>query len=87
MLQAETSSHLLMQKIERDGTLNALTNAARQSEYTTAELGVAGLRHFVYKSKLHLQLTMPAFEDPYDNPTDKQRYCSHDLSIYVVQHL
>lgn len=49
-----------------------------ETEYTVADLGVPGLRHFVYKSRPHVQVTMPLFEDPYDDPNEKRRCASSD---------
>ncbi|CAI2178026.1 1425_t:CDS:10 [Funneliformis geosporum] len=52
--------------------------AASQSEgYSIADIGVAGLRHFIYKSKTCLQYTSPAFLASYNNPREKRRY-THD---------
>ncbi|CAG8487370.1 10073_t:CDS:10 [Funneliformis caledonium] len=48
--------------------------AASQSEgYSIADIGVAGLRHFIYKSKTCLQYTSPAFLASYNNPREKRR--------------
>ena len=64
------------QKLEGDGTLTSISAAIRSgaTEYSVAELGIPGLRHFLYKSRPHVQVTMPTFEDPYDDIQEKRRY-------------
>lgn len=63
------------QRLENDGLLSGLMHAMvrGETEYSVADLGVPGLRHFVYKSRPHVQVTMPLFEDPYDEPNEKRR--------------
>lgn len=58
-----------------DGTLTALVNAyqSKQTEYSVSGLGIPGLRHFVYKSRIQVQITQPIFEDPYDQPEARKR--------------
>ncbi|KAG2037856.1 hypothetical protein BDR03DRAFT_956378 [Suillus americanus] len=44
--------------------------------YFTSQLGISGLRHFVYKSRLHVQNTSPVFEElhvTYDTLGAKRR--------------
>jgi hypothetical protein len=61
--------------MEADGTLDAIATAFRsgQTEYSVAELGIPGLRHFLYKSRAQVQITCPTFEDPYDNIDERRR--------------
>lgn len=61
--------------MEVDGTLDEITNAFRsgQTDYSVSELGIPGLRHFVYKSRAQVQITVPVFEDPYDNMQERRR--------------
>lgn len=72
------------QKLENDGTLDEISSAIHTglTEYAVSELGIPGLRHFVYKSRSHVQITMPIFEDPYDNPHEKRRI----ITMYQVMH-
>jgi len=58
-----------------DGTLNALLNAykSKQTDYSVAELAIPGLRHFIYKARAQVQVTLPNFEDPYDQPHARKR--------------
>ncbi|KAK0187930.1 vacuolar fusion protein MON1 [Armillaria mellea] len=72
------------QKLANEGTLKLLSDCLRsgQSEYAVAELGIPGLRHFVYKSRAQVQVTFPTFEDPYENLTDRRRI----ITLYQVLH-
>jgi hypothetical protein len=39
------------------------------------DVGIAGLRHFLFKSKAHIQFTMPSFGEPYINrPKEQKRF-------------
>lgn len=60
----------------QDGLLKALSDAVDRgdTEYSVADLGIPGLLHFVYKSRAHVQVTLPLFEDPYDDVNEKRRY-------------
>ncbi|KAH9950658.1 trafficking protein Mon1-domain-containing protein [Amylocystis lapponica] len=66
------------QRLEQDGLLAAISTAItrRETEYSVSDLGVPGLRHFMYKSRPHVQVTMPLFEDPYDDTNEKRRCAS-----------
>ena len=66
---------LIRQKITSDGTLNALLNAykSKKTDYSVAELAIPGLRHFIYKSRAQVQVTLPNFEDPYDQSHARKR--------------
>lgn len=71
-------------KLSVDGLLRALTKAvlSRQCVYTVAEVGVPGLRHFVYKSRSQVQITLPTFEDPYNGMNEKRRL----ITLYQTLH-
>jgi hypothetical protein len=58
-----------LQRLEREGSLEAISNAIRSgdSAYSVSELGIPGLRHFFYKSRPHVQITGPEFEEPYED--------------------
>lgn len=69
-----------------DKTLDSLVEAsnARKTEYYVSELGIPGLRHFVYKSRTQVQITLPVFEDPYDQTSERKRsglLYSHDVTL------
>ncbi|PFH53895.1 hypothetical protein AMATHDRAFT_186512 [Amanita thiersii Skay4041] len=72
------------QKLESEGTLDELINSCqtRQSSYVVSDLGIPGLRHFIYKSRRHVQITMPAFEDPYEDATSRRRL----VTLYQILH-
>ncbi|KAJ6585164.1 vacuolar fusion protein MON1 [Mycena capillaripes] len=72
------------ERMESDGTLDIIANAFRsgQTEYSVAELGIPGLRHFLYKSRAQVQITCPTFEDPYDNVDERRRL----TTLYQIIH-
>ncbi|KAJ7781773.1 trafficking protein Mon1-domain-containing protein [Mycena maculata] len=71
-------------RMESDGTLDTIANAFRSghTEYSVAELGIPGLRHFLYKSRAQVQITCPTFEDPYDNIDERRRL----TTLYQILH-
>jgi vacuolar fusion protein MON1 len=75
----------LFQKLEKDGILDSIALAFRTgtTEYSVSELGIPGLRHFVYKSRPQVQVTVPVFEDPYDDITERRRYV---IVVLYVSH-
>jgi len=72
------------EKMESEGTLDSIANAFRsgQTEYSVAELGIPGLRHFLYKSRAQVQITCPTFEDPYDDVDERRRL----TTLYQIIH-
>ncbi|KAI0648130.1 trafficking protein Mon1-domain-containing protein [Trametes meyenii] len=76
------------QKLAHDGLLKTLSNAIAQgeTEYSVSDLGVPGLRHFVYKSRSHVQITMPVFEEPYDNDEEKRRLITLYQTVFDAIH-
>ena len=64
-----------LQRLERDGSLEAISNVIRSgdSAYSVSELGIPGLRHFFYKSRSHVQITGPEFEEPYEDLQERRR--------------
>ncbi|KAJ7133021.1 trafficking protein Mon1-domain-containing protein [Mycena filopes] len=72
------------ERMENDGTLDLITAAFRtgQTEYSVAELGIPGLRHFLYKSRAQVQITCPTFEDPYDSIDERRRL----TTLYQIIH-
>ncbi|KAJ8696394.1 Vacuolar fusion protein mon1 [Pleurotus ostreatus] len=72
------------QKLDNEGISDAIISdlQSRKTEYSVAELGIPGLRHFVYKSRGQVQVTIPSFDDPYDSPTEKRRL----LTLYQTLH-
>ncbi|KAF4599518.1 Vacuolar fusion protein mon1 [Pleurotus pulmonarius] len=72
------------QKLDNEGISDAIISDLRngKTEYSVAELGIPGLRHFVYKSRGQVQVTIPSFDDPYDSPTERRRL----LTLYQILH-
>jgi len=64
-----------LQRLEREGSLEAISNAIRSgdSTYSVSELGIPGLRHFLYKSRSHVQVTGSEFEEPYEDLQERRR--------------
>jgi len=72
------------QKLEQDGTLQAISQLIQtgKADYSVSALGIPGLRHFVYKSRPHVQVTMPSFEEPYEELDNKRRI----VTLYQMIH-
>lgn len=64
-----------LQRLEKEGSLEAVSTAIRSgdSTYSVSELGIPGLRHFFYKSRPHVQVTGPEFEEPYEDLQERRR--------------
>lgn len=63
-------------RLAAEGSLGSLITACTtelRTEYSVAELGIPGLRHFVYKARAQVQVTMPLFEDPYEEVDERKR--------------
>jgi len=76
-------ANTIEQSLRSSGLLRSLITSSRRHEYSPNELGIPGLRHFLYKSRAHVQLTMPGWEDPYGTPEERKRLitlyqCVHD---------
>lgn len=54
-------SSYTIDRLESSSTIDALLEAARTAEYTLDDLQVPGLRHFIYKSRPNVQVTMPHY--------------------------
>jgi vacuolar fusion protein MON1 len=72
-----------MQRLESEGTIEALKNTIESGRtlYSTSELGIPGLRHFMYKSRAQVQITFPVWEDPYEDPDQRQRYVGRNFKM------
>ncbi|KAG2057890.1 DUF254-domain-containing protein [Suillus hirtellus] len=75
---------IVTQKLNDDGSLDTLARAvdSGKTRYFASQLGIPGLRHFVYKSRPHVQITLPAFEEPYDTLDAKRRI----VTLYQIVH-
>ncbi|EMD39922.1 hypothetical protein CERSUDRAFT_112166 [Gelatoporia subvermispora B] len=78
----------ISQRLQRGRLLDALTEAIHhgQTEYSVSDLGIPGLRHFLYKSRAHVQATMPLFEDPYNDLNEKRRLVTLYQTLYDAIH-
>ncbi|OCH85589.1 DUF254-domain-containing protein [Obba rivulosa] len=78
----------IAQRLQRGRLLDTLIEAIRagQTEYSVSDLGIPGLRHFLYKSRAHVQATMPLFEDPYDDLNEKRRLVTLYQTLYDAIH-
>ncbi|KIO25653.1 hypothetical protein M407DRAFT_75427 [Tulasnella calospora MUT 4182] len=62
--------------------LTPVFNAAKTQDILCTSLGIPGLRHFIYKSRNHVQLVVPGWEDPYDGADEKRRL----ITLYQIVH-
>ncbi|EIM85789.1 DUF254-domain-containing protein [Stereum hirsutum FP-91666 SS1] len=71
-------------KLDGDGTLGTILDSIRTgaTEYSVSELSIPGLRHFIYKSRAHVQITVPVYEDPYDTDNEQRRL----ITLYQILH-
>ncbi|KAH9980276.1 DUF254-domain-containing protein [Lactifluus volemus] len=76
--------NVVISRLENDGTLANIEKAIRNglTEYSVADLSIPGLRHFVYKSRAHVQITSPTYEDPYDDVKERRRL----ITLYQILH-
>lgn len=67
--------HDVLQKLVSSGLLDSISDAidSGKAQYTVSQLGIPGLRHFIYKSRPHVQITFPVLEDPYEKIEEKRR--------------
>lgn len=65
---------LYMQSLRSSNLLKQLITSCKHASYSVNELAIPGLRHFLYKSRAHVQITSPVWEDPYDEPGARNRY-------------
>lgn len=68
----------VLESLRGSGTLGALVKAASSSsplgvEYGVEALNVPGLRHFVYKSRVHVQITHPSWGERYAEEDARRR--------------
>jgi len=49
-------------QLESSSTIDALLEAERAAKYTLDDLQIPGLRHFIYKSRANVQVTMPHYD-------------------------
>jgi len=60
-------------KSGENSVFDILKHALKHQDYSSAEVGVPGLLHFVYKSLAISQITCPRMEAPYTNRHERKR--------------
>ncbi|EIN12968.1 DUF254-domain-containing protein, partial [Punctularia strigosozonata HHB-11173 SS5] len=75
---------LIAKKLTDDNVVAGISKSIQTGtvRYSVAELSIPGLRHFVYKSRLHVQVTVPMYEDPYDVVENRRRL----VTLYQAVH-
>ncbi|KAK4054502.1 Vacuolar fusion protein mon1 [Microbotryomycetes sp. JL201] len=73
----------IKRKLKDEGLLHKLEKHKAAQTYSLAELAVPGLRHFLYKSKVHVQITQPAYEGDYEVDGDNRRRL---ITLYQIVH-
>lgn len=70
-----TFAEFALQKLNNTGLLDSISDVVNsgQAQYSVSQLGIPGLRHFIYKSRPHVQITFPVLEDPYEEIEEKKR--------------
>jgi vacuolar fusion protein MON1 len=77
-------AHYCLKRLATDGVVSGIASHLRSgtAEYSVGALSVPGLRHFMYKSRSHVQLTCPRWEDPYEDMNDRRRV----VTLYQTVH-
>ena len=80
--------HILTLSRHLTDPINVEQGSPRVSTYTCADLGLAGLRHFVYRSNSTIQLTSPTLPDPYsiDASYRKRLFTLYSLVHHHIHH-
>ncbi|GJJ73285.1 vacuolar fusion protein MON1 [Entomortierella parvispora] len=66
----------VVEGLEASGMLSSLEDyaaAGTRGGFNASDTGIPGLRHFLYKSRTHVQFTMPELTDPYTSLSAKKR--------------
>ena len=77
---------LFLQKLLRQRSLQAITEAVKKGGYSASEAGVTGLRHFLYKARRSCQFTSPRYEAPYNNSDSKHRLFTLYQCVHARTH-
>ncbi|KZO97161.1 DUF254-domain-containing protein [Calocera viscosa TUFC12733] len=73
-------------KLEEEALLGTIEKAALTHPYSVVELGIHGLRHFVYKSRINVQFTQPEFDSPYDTDIERWRLITLYQQVHDALH-
>ncbi|GAA94554.1 hypothetical protein E5Q_01206 [Mixia osmundae IAM 14324] len=75
------------EKLQMAPTFKTLEASVVSQAYSLGDLSIAGLRHFIYKSKTYVQVTSPAWEGPYSEQDDRERLIRLYQETYDRMHL
>ncbi|WVQ97911.1 hypothetical protein IAU59_005028 [Kwoniella sp. CBS 9459] len=64
---------IVLAKLEHDKTLGKIKEAIPVHPYPISAIGCPGLRHFIYKSRIHVQITQPEWEAPYTEDSEARK--------------
>ncbi|EJT98822.1 DUF254-domain-containing protein [Dacryopinax primogenitus] len=73
-------------KLEEESLLGFIEKAVLAHPYAVVELGIHGLRHFVYKSRIHVQYTQPEFDASYDTELEQRRLVTLYQQVHDTLH-
>ncbi|KAG8856423.1 Vacuolar fusion protein mon1 [Tulasnella sp. 330] len=72
----------VIETLRAKGWLASIFTAAENQDITASGLGIPGLRHFIYKSRTHVQLVTPNWEEPYADESERTRL----ITLYQLVH-
>ncbi|KAJ9056107.1 Vacuolar fusion protein mon1 [Entomophthora muscae] len=76
----------ILAALEQKNLLGQVIQAARDDEYNIVDVGVPGLRHFLFKSKPLVQFTASRFRPPYILNKERKRLFSLYQDCYYQLH-
>ncbi|XP_049963709.1 vacuolar fusion protein MON1 homolog A [Schistocerca serialis cubense] len=72
----------VVEKLRRGNCLEAINESLSRPTLTVSQVGVADMRHFLYKCRSTAQFWSPAMEAPYNSPEEAERL----LGLYQALH-
>ncbi|XP_013380579.1 vacuolar fusion protein MON1 homolog A [Lingula anatina] len=72
----------IVDRLNRYNCLTAITEALARTSYSISQVGIADLRHFMYKSKSTAQYTSPELDAPYTTKEEQERL----FGLYLYLH-
>uniref|UniRef100_T1IV58 Vacuolar fusion protein MON1 homolog n=1 Tax=Strigamia maritima TaxID=126957 RepID=T1IV58_STRMM len=83
--QLSESKTKIVEKLKKQNILKAITESVNNDKYEIGQVGIADLRHFIYKSKSTAQYTSPELETPYVTQKEQERLFG--LYLYLHQRI